>query len=343
MAGNTVNEAYAFTATIGGSQHTQAEPNGLEYLMVEDHVDMIGMARFSLNLDHGNWSSFEFGADVEVKVGKGQRKMFVGVITGMRHARKNGREMLTVIAMDPLAKAGASRRTEIYEDLTDSDIVNQVIGRAGLEAGQIDSTSTTHPYVLQRNESDLEFMKRLAARNNYLLRTNEGKVDFVKPQFGGGAVEISESMLEDLDYTMNAAQVPPGITTQGWDYVATDKVEGTAGAGDIETIGSGQNAVEAASRIWTGGNSFLADVDVDAQGNAKDIAVSELNRIARNFLRGSARIDGNSEVFAGAKVRFTGHPTGYNAEVYVISSRHLFEFKRGYTTEFKFCSNTLPT
>lgn len=339
--GRPKNEAFQFKVTLAGREHTQAQPNGLEYVLVEDHLDLVGVARITVNVDHGAWSSIQIGSDVEVSVGDSDRKMFSGVVTGMRHAFKQGRETLTIHAMDPLIKASASRRTETYEKLTDSDIVQKVIGRAGLQAGQIDATTEKHDYVIQRNESDLEFMKKLAGRNNYVLCANEGKVDFKKAQFGSGPVEISPDMIEDMDYQMSAVQVPPQITTTGWDYVATSKVEGSAGAGDIEAIGSGKNAVEAAAMIWKDTNN-VADVMVHSQGTAKEVAVSELNRLARNFLRGSARVDGNAALFAGAKVKFKGHPDGFNAEVYVISSRHLFEIKRGYATEFTFCSNTMP-
>jgi phage protein D len=341
MSAQPQNDAYKFRAILGGREYTQAQSQGLEYLLVEDHVDIIGTAKMCLNLDHGAWSSVQIGSDVEISVGQTSRKMFVGVVTGMRHSFKQGREVMTVVAMDPLIKASASRRTETYEKMTDADIVRQVIGKAGLNAGKIDSTTEKNDHVIQRNESDLEFMKRLAARNNYLVMANEGKVDFVKAQFGSSPIAITTEMLEDLDYEMNAASVPPEITSHGWDYVQTKRVEGTAGSGDIEAIGGGRNAVQAAAQIWKG-TSYVTDVMLHSQGSAKDNAKSELNRLARNFLRGSARVDGNAEIHAGRKVHFQGHPTGFNPEVYVISSRHFFEFKRGYSTEFNFCSNTMP-
>jgi phage protein D len=342
MSSRPKNPTYKFKTTLGGRSHTQQEAGGLEYMMIEDHVDLVGVARFCLNLDHGSWSSVKIGSDVQVEVGETGRKMFVGVVTGMRHAFKQGRETMTVMAMDPLIKASASRRTEVYEKMTDSDIAKKVIGRAGLQVGKVDDTSEKNDNVIQRNESDLEFLKKLAARNDYLVMANEGKVDFVKAQYGGSATEIQPEQLEDLDYGMSATQVPPNMETYGWDYVQVKRVEGSAGSGDIIPIGSGQNAVQAAAQIWQGSN-YIADVMMHSQGAAKGVAAGELNRVARNFLRGSARIDGSAQVFAGAKLKFPGHPSGFNPEVYVVSSRHVFEVKRGYVTEIQFCSNTMPT
>jgi phage protein D len=337
------NPAYKFKVTIAGQTYTQTESGGLEHMVIEDHVDMIGVARFTFNLDHVSWSSMPIGQEVEVETGSSGRKLFKGVITGMRHGKKRGHETLTVTAMDPLVKAGASRRTKTYEEMTHSQIAEEVIGLAGLEVGQVDSTEETFPYTFQRNESDLEFLKRLASKNNFLVMCREGKVDFCKPQYQGESTEIEDTRVEHLDYSMNAANIPPSLTTTGWDYVATEKVEGSAESGDLVTIGSGQPATEVASQIWSGDPSFITDMQVRTQGDAKSVASAELNRMARSFLRGTATVDGNSDVFAGSKIRFKGYRQGFNAEVYVVSTKHVFEFKKGYSTEVTFCSNTMPT
>lgn len=340
--GQLSNEAYRFKVTLGGGTHTQQKPGGLESLLIEDHVDLIGVARVTFNLEHASWSALQVGDDLVVEVGASQRKMFKGLVTGVRHLHKRGRDAVTVVAMDPLVKLTSSRRTEVYEEQTDSDIASQVLSRAGVTSGQVDSTQPARDHVMQRNESDLDFLKRLAARNDYLLMANEGKIEFSKPQLQGAPVEISQEVLEHLDYSYSAIRVPPSITCYGWDYVEAAKVEGSASSGDLDTIGGGKSAVDAAGAIWSD-TSYVSDVHVASQGEAKDIAVGELNRLARNFLRGKATVDGNAAIHAGVRVKFVGHRTGFNPEVVVVSSRHLFEFRRGYTTEFTFCSNTLPT
>lgn len=341
MSRSLGHESYPFELTVGTVKFTQAEPNGFEYIEIEDHVDMIGVADLAVNMENQNWGTFQVGDEVECMVGETERKMFAGVVTGMRYAAKGGKQLLILRAMDPLCKAAASRRTKVYEELKDSDIVQEVLGLAGLEPGQIDATDEAHPYVFQRSESDLEFMKRLAARNNYLLRSAEGKVDFVKPQFGGSGYEVKDEALTSLDYSYSVMSVPPEITTYGWDYNTSKMVEGTATDSDIEAIGSGESALSLSGRIWSGGTT-ISDVDVSAQGGAKGIAMAELNRAARNFLRGRATIDGDANIFAGAVVKFSGHREGFNPEAYVISARHRIVFKRGFETQFNFCSNTLP-
>ena len=129
-------------------------------------------------------------------------KVFKGTVSGLRHGYQQGRDTLTVLAMDPQGKLAASRETKIYEEMTDSDIATQVLGT---DEGQVDATSEKRPYTLQRNESNLEFVRRLAARNDFLVRAKEGKIDFVKAQYSNPPMEIQKDKLISLDYSFSPA------------------------------------------------------------------------------------------------------------------------------------------
>ncbi len=341
----TSNEAFRYTVTITGkdtagsskSEYSQASPAGLDHVIVEDHVDMIGMSQLQFNLNQCGWDQFKIGNEVEVSVGGSDRKMFAGVISGVRMSLQSGREVVTVMAMDPLCKMASSRVTRTWTDKTDSAIVEDVLGG---DKGNVEATDETHAYVLQRNESNLEFLKRLAARSGRLLMANEGKVDFIVPNMGGSPVDIAADAIESLDFGYSSAEVPKSVTCYGWDYVTNEKVEGTAGEVE-EPVGDGSDAVTETGKIWEE-NSFISDVLVSSQDGAKAMAEAELARAARNFLRGRAVIEGNGELFAGSTVKFSGMRPGFNVTAYVVSTRHVMELSRGFTTELNFCSNTMP-
>lgn len=336
----TENQTARYTVSAGGGEFTQDDPKGLQYIAVEDHVDMIGVCEltFEVGDDNAQWGSMEVGSDIEVKVGGDSRPLFKGSISGLRHAYQKGKNTLTVLAMDPLMKLQGTRETLTYLEQKHSDIASTVISRAGASPGVIDATSRVFPYVLQRNESDYKFLRRLAAENGYLLMANEGKIDFKKPQYSGGT-EIPKDQVISMDYSMSPRDVPSQITAIGWDYNAKQKVEGTATSGDVNPIGGGANAVDG---TLFPGDAVISDIWVDDQDSAKELAASQLNRDARNFLKGRATIQGNGAMHAGGMIKFAGHPTGFNAEGYVLSSRHRVYVRGGFTTELVFNSNTYP-
>jgi phage protein D len=337
------NVVARYVAEIGGETVTQAESLGLTVLVVEDHVDMVGVLKATVNAGGFDWSAVSIGDEIKAGFGGSAEMAFAGFVTGVRHhSASGGQEFVTVIAMDPLCKLRASRRTKVYdEDATDSDIVSTLLGEAGVDPGTVDSTSAKNKYVIQRNESDLTFLKRLASRNGYLLMGNpEGKVDFKKVQYSGSPIELEQSAIMTFDYTLSHQNVPTGITVLGWNYKDKVKVEGAATDGDIEAIGGGANAVAETGTIWQE-DAYISDVHVADDGAAKDMAIGELNRAARQFVRGRATVQGNGEIKAGALVAFKNFATGFNPEVFVISSRHVVE-GGNYTTEFQFVGNTKP-
>jgi phage tail-like protein len=335
----TNNVVVRFIAKFG-FDITQAESQGLEGMEVEDHVDMCGVARASFNTGGFDWSSVSLGDAVQVGFGGTSDMTFGGYVTGIRHYKLlDGNEFVQLIAMDPLCKLGASRHTRMWEEQTDDAIANDVLGQASVEIGTVDSTSTTHKYVIQRNESDLKFLRRLAARNGYLLLGNcEGKVDFKKPQYSASPIELTPDKLLSFAYTVSAANVPPDVTVYGWDYVAKAKVEGTASS--IETIGGGASALDDAGTIWQE-TCYVSDVHVNDADAATAMAESELNRMARSYVRGRGVTEGTGEIRAGKKVKFTEFATGFNPEVFVVASKH--KIQNGlYITEFWFEGNTKP-
>ena len=340
------NQMARYTVTVGGNQVDQQEPDGLEYICVEDHVDMIGVCELTFAAGKGTaWSSLAVGGPVDVKLGGDTRPVFVGTITSLRHGFKKGRATVTAVCMDPLVNLAASQRVfewvKAGEEKTDSDVVNEVLGQAGVPIGTVDATTEMRKYIVQRNESDLTFVRRLAARNGFICMANSGKVDWKKPQYEGGLVEIPQHELITMDYQMNPRGIPTEITAYGWDYITKEKVEGTATAGDIDTIGGGENAVSSAN-VWQT-PAFISDVWVNSQEGAKELAKAELNRRARNFLRGRATVQGNGSLYVGGLVGFSGHAPGFNANAFIISSRHRIFVRGGFTTELVFCSNTKPT
>lgn len=337
----TENETARFTVSAGGGEFDQRDPKGLEYISIEDHVKMIGMCEitFSVGEENAQWASMEVGSDVEIKIGGDARPIFVGSISGLRHAYQKGKNTLTVMAMDPLMKLSQTRTTMVYEEQKHSDIASTVISRAGASPGTIDATDQVVPYTLQRNESDLRFLRRLAAENHMILMANEGKIDFKKPQMSGSSVEIAKDKVISMDYSFSPRDVPKQVTAIGWDYVAKQPVVGTATQGDVAAIGGGSSAVDGA---LFGGDAVISDVWVDSQDAAKKLAESQLNSDARNFMKGRATVQGDGSLHAGGKIKFGGHPDGFNAEGFILSSRHRIYVRGGFTSELVFCSNTYP-
>lgn len=333
-AGTTV----AFKLTVDGREYTQADPGGVEFLSVEDHCDMIGVAEFTFEGGHPvSLPAISLGADVEIEFEGGGGTLFAGHVIELRHSVRQGRNLLTVLAMDPLCKLAARRLVRAFENMTDSDIASTLFQECGVRSGTVDSTSKKHDYVLQRNESALHFLRRLAARNGFLLRAVEGKVDFAAPQFSDDPLVVAPHLLISLDYTISTQGIPRELTVYGWDYLEKKTVEATSKTGSQKPIGQGK-MLGGSAGIWLEG-SYISDVLVPTQDVATQLANAELDRMSRNFLRGRAVIPGCALYRAGQRVRFEGFEEGFQPDAFIVSSRHRVQPGTSYITEIAFCSN----
>lgn len=337
--------APGFEVTIGGQTFTQAEGTGVQQLVIEDHVDMLNMLTLRMGGNEGqpSWGNFEIGQEVTAKVGAGREEFFVGQVISVEPSYQvEGTSSINIRAMDNMHKLGRGRQTRFFEDMKDSDVVTQVAGEVGLEV-RAEGTEETHPYILQRNESNIAFLKRLAARNNFMLSVEQGTVIFEKAQFGGSVYTIGmDDNLKSFRTSYNTTDMVQKVVVRAWDIMTKEAIVGQAGTGDIDKIGGGQLGADLASQFGEN-TAYITDVPVSTQSAADMLAKVEINRIARQFCRGSASIQGNEQVRAGRMVKFEGLQQGVNGEYFVIASRHVISQAAGYITEFSICSTSRGT
>ncbi len=331
--------AASFTLTLAGTDMTQADNQGLETMVFEDHVDMVSMVtvRFSQIGSDGNLPC-AIGDELKLKLGESGTDVFEGEVIAIEPSfSQAGGTSLTVRALDKVHRLGRGRKTKVFEEMTDSDVVSSVGSDAGLSV-DADGTDETLPYILQRNESDIAFLKRLAARNNYILRVVDGSLSFKKPQFEGTGYDIKfGENLRDFRISYNSVGQVQNVVVRGWDMVAKEEIVGEASTGDIDTIGGGALGADSAGTFGDS-TAYVTDVPVASQSGADAIAKAEMNRLARQFARGTALIAGNESVRAGTMVTFSGITGAVNGTCFVVGSRHMVSTATGYSVELSFCS-----
>ncbi|TNE90638.1 MAG: phage late control D family protein [Deltaproteobacteria bacterium] len=343
------NKAHSFTITVSGNESTQSHTDGVESMFVEEHLDMVGMAQITYATNSKKaFSSYKVGDEVEVKLA-GSARLWKGFITGFRVALEGNEPKMTVIAMDALCKLASSRHTRVWpadgnnagsEKVKDDTIVNEVLSDAGVTVGEV-GAGIESKYVFQRNESDLNFLKRLAARNGFVLRVVEGKVNFEPLPTGGESVTVDYKTCKALDFTWSPMWVPPTMKVHGYDYATKTRVNGEHSS--FAAIGKGQDPVAyGTSQIWQK-ESHISDLIVTTDSGAKALAEAELERVGRNFLRGRAIVDGSAEFHPGMQISFTGF-NDLNTTAVIVSTRHIISSKpEDFRTEITFQSNTAPS
>ena len=342
MSGDTHSTAVAYKLTVGGTEMTQDADDGVIQLIFEDHVDMVAMltARFGGGEAQPKWN-FNIGDEVKLKLGSGHKEIFAGEIISMEPGFEvAGISSMTIRALDKMHRLGRGRKTRFWEEMKDSDVASEVGKESGLSVSA-DPTQETHGYILQRNESNIAFIKRLAARNNFVARVTDGKLEFKKASFNSQSVKVGMAdNLRSLKVSFNSTDLVQKVVVRGWDVTAKKEIVGQASSGDVTKVGGGELGADLAGKFGES-TAYITDVPVSSQAQANAVAKAEMERLARQFCKGSCTIAGNDKALAGASLELSGLPKGQNGKFFVIASRHVISKGTGYTTEMQVCSNTL--
>lgn len=129
--------------------------DGLLSMMVEETTE--GLYRCELTF--GNWRNLDylyfdrqlldFGKSVSVNAGDGETDaiLFKGRIMAVEgRYLQNSAPQITILAEDRLQDLRMTRRTRDFEDVTDSEVIEQIASQYGLQT-DIDVDGPTHPVL----------------------------------------------------------------------------------------------------------------------------------------------------------------------------------------------------
>jgi phage protein D len=289
---------------------------------------------------------FDVGAKIELKFTaagpSSPADAFTGEVATIAPQFEAEGCVLLVRGYDVSHKLNRSRKTRTFQDMTASDIASKIIGEAGLPA-EVTPTNDVHPFEQQSNETDWDYLWRLAGRVSYELACIDGKIHFRPPGTSAGT-PVKLAWGEDLrafhPRATAVAQVDK-VTVSGWDPKAKRRVTANAQTAKLDSsIGLQRNAV---AQGLGGGTITVSDQIVTSQGEADALAQSTLDRLANAWLEAEGACRGNPKIRAGSKVQITGIGTRFSGEYLVTKSTHVMRGLTGYETEFEISGRSRRT
>jgi phage protein D/phage baseplate assembly protein gpV len=281
-------------------------------------------------------SKFEVGAKLEVKLGSTDesttKTIFKGEIVTVEPDFQAGSVAMVVRAYDKSHRMMRARKQRAFLNKTVSDIVKQI----GQEHGFSVSTKPSGgplDFVLQHNETDWDFVWRIARRIGFeFLVTDESKAEFGPPALGG---EVELSYPEDLHTfrpRITSVQQVEKVNVRGFDLKSKTDV--------LSTKSSPEQLTEAGIKRSDVVKKFSGDaLEISGQsfsttGEADDIAQSMLDQLANAYLAAEGSCHGNPDIKAGTKLKITGVGSDFSGTYRVAKATHLLGTAGGYTTEF---------
>jgi phage protein D len=340
-------EVPTFRVRINGAAVPPAIVDDLIAVTVQEDLDAPGM--FTLRLINWDmdkravtWADderFAEGAKVEIQMGYGDQMqtLIAGEITGLEPEFSTDEiPTLTVRGYDRRHRLLRGRRTRSFTKLKDSDIAQRVISEQGLSAKVID-TGVMLEYVLQHNQTDMEFLQGRAQQIGYEL-TVDGEILLFRPRQHASPAVLTlrrdQDLLEFAPRLTTLAQVGQ-VTVRSWNPQAKSVLTAEAGAGsETTTMGGHTSGPRAANKAFGATSAASVTHPLFSKEEADKIAQGQLTEMALAYISGEGECIGRPDLRAGTVIKITGVGKRFSGLYYVTATRHTYTPERGYRTAF---------
>lgn len=270
-------------------------------------------------------AEFEPGKEITLMVGyHGENeKIFTGIIT--KHGinvRKSRPTTLVVELKDVAVKMTIGRKNAYFTDKTDSDIIDEILGKYSDLKATVDATKVKHTKMVQYNATDWDFMMMRAEANGLVAIVNDGEISIVKPEpKGDGKVKvIFGSTIEEFEAETDARNQYTAVKASAWDYATQAIVSVNGEDPKIETNG---NFVETDLAAVAAPESFdmihsgqITEPELQAWADA----VMYRSRISK--VRGRVKFMGFSDILPGELIELEGVGERFEGNAYVSGVSH---------------------
>ncbi|KYC43638.1 hypothetical protein WA1_00240 [Scytonema hofmannii PCC 7110] len=311
-------------------------------IIVDDDTELPSMfameftsAEDSENLWLNNNNLFVIGAEVKIQLGYGDiiETVIIGEITGLE-PRFSVSDPLSLIVRgyDRRHRLQRGRKTRSFVDGRDSAIASRIAQEVGLSSAVTDS-SVLHPYVLQANQTDWEFLQQRAKQIQYEVVV-ENKTLFFRPVGNGKNADLSLSLddylLEFCPYLSSVGQVNQ-VTVRGWDFQQNAVISGNSST--VTSMGGRQNGAQLSQQAFGNAIAQISNHPIMSQAEADQLAVAQLNRTTLNLIAGEGVCLGCTDLRAGRVIEITDIGDRFSGRYYVTSVSHRYSYE-GYYTHF---------
>lgn len=154
--------------------------------------------------------SFKPGQPVEIKLRyedapNQEVSVFKGLVVGQRVEASTRGTLLTVELKDAAVKLTFARKSAVYLDQSDNQIIGQILKQASLTQGTIAATQAMHKELVQYYCTDWDFLLARAEANGLLVVVDNETVSILDPAMTGTASHTFTYGLDELfDFEIEA-------------------------------------------------------------------------------------------------------------------------------------------
>lgn len=281
---------------------------------------------------------------VQVATGEPEPLIF-GEVTALEAEYDAGGTFTVVRGYDQTHRLFRGRRTAAYQQMTASDIATEIAQRAGLQIGEVTSTTTVYEHLSQAGQTDWEILAVLARTANLEITVREGKFSLTPPAVAGTApppggtadpeplaLQLGRDLLRFRSVLTSAGQVGK-VEVRGWDVATKQALTATQQATSTR-IELATTSAEKLAQEFGSPTLVATDIPYRTQAEVDQAAAALADDQGSSFAEFEGTARGNPKLRAGAAVSIDGLGEPFDGKYTITTSRHRFDPLTGYTTAF---------
>ena len=298
--------------------------------VAESDMFQADMAAIVLANQSDIWSTQKVAGTVEIKVGQNSEVVFKGEIVGIEPIYKGGdKSKILIRAMNKLHRLLRKRKSITFTNKTDQQILNQVVGDAGLSLEWKHEKTITYKHVYQHNLTDMEFLRTRAARMGCHVWCEDQKVFVKQPELQGSELvtlnvdqSSEKAALRMFTPRLNSAAIVKKVTVKGWNPETKELITGEA---SVQGSQLGSDTSVAGSGGLGGEDTFTVDHPIWDKEEATALAKARLQTASLSFITGEAEVTGDPMFKVGKLVKIVANAMGsdpFNGKYYIMGVTH---------------------
>lgn len=266
------------------------------------------------------------GKELEIAIGfdGNDQPIFKGpIVKQALKVAENGDSILVLDCRDAVTKLTIGRHSRYFTDSLDSDAIETIIRNRGLSA-EVETTSITHPDIVQYYATDWDFILSRAEMNGQILLADAGKLKVKAPATSGNpltTLTYGANLLE-FETEMDARYQYQAVKAQSWNPADQALVESEASEPSFNQPGnlSGQDlaGVIGLNQWELRHSGEISTPELKAWADAQLLK----SRLAK--IRGRVKTKGYPDAKPDAVIELAGAGARFNGPAYVSGICHDF-------------------
>lgn len=333
-----VEQAAAYSVLVDEAEIAPEHMDRVKEVRVVDYLRLPDVCTIHVTYPRGegvDTQPFEIGKPLEVRLGAPEelmpRRLFKGRVVTVEPEFGAGGCSIIIRAYDRSHLLTRSRRVRTFQDQTASDIVERVVADAGLTA-ECDPSPYVFEFVQQDNETDWDFIWRLAERIGFEFVVEDTVAYFRKPETAASVELDWPHSLRSFRPRITAVQQVGEVTLLAHDPKTKQAIE--AGATSPEQVTEIGMPREAVTETFEPAAIHVATEPVATQAEADSLTQALLDKLANGYVAAEGVAAGNPLLKAGTTVRVSGVGQRFSGTYRIATSIHVLRGGGTYETHF---------